>query len=115
MLLGRREIVAAVPNPRAQQDPSYPWGRIAQRLEVHASQAQGPTLAELEAPRPLREARLHTRPQRILLFQLCGPLSLSRGLDRLVVGVTLLKRSVAVRIQPEWATPLDAAESLRCA
>jgi transcription antitermination factor NusG len=33
----------------------------------------------------------------------------------LVVGVTLLRRSVAVRIQPEWAIPLDAGESLRCA
>ncbi len=35
--------------------------------------------------------------------------------QRLVVGVTLLKRSVAVQIQEEWVIPIDAAKSLRCA
>jgi transcription antitermination factor NusG len=34
---------------------------------------------------------------------------------RLVVGVTLLKRSVAVNIQREWAIPIDTTDSLRCA
>ncbi|MNC96477.1 hypothetical protein D3C83_138570 [compost metagenome] len=34
---------------------------------------------------------------------------------RLVVGVTLLKRSVAVNIQQEWVIPVETANSLRCA
>lgn len=46
---------------------------------------------------------------------LAGILLAIEDQHRLVVGVTLLKRSVAVRIQPEWAIPLDAAETLRCA
>jgi hypothetical protein len=59
---------------------------MKQLLKVRARQPDVPPLAALEAPCPLREAGLHTRPQRLLLFALRGLLALSRGLDRLVVG-----------------------------
>jgi transcription antitermination factor NusG len=45
---------------------------------------------------------------------LTGILMAIEDQHRLVVGVTLLRRSVAVRIEPEWAVPCDA-ESLCCA
>jgi transcriptional antiterminator RfaH len=46
---------------------------------------------------------------------LSGILLAVENQQRLVVGVTLLKRSVAVQIQEEWVIPLDGAKSLRCA
>lgn len=46
---------------------------------------------------------------------LTGLLLAIENQHRLVVGVTLLKRSVAVNIQQEWAIPVGTADSLRCA
>src|SRR5262245_60062491 len=58
-----------------------------QVLEVRAHQAAVATLAHIKAPDTLREATLHTRPQRILGFERGRLLALARGLDRLVVGL----------------------------
>jgi hypothetical protein len=54
---------------------------------VRARQAAVATLAHIKTSDALREATLHARPQRILGFKLGGPLALSRGLDRFVVGL----------------------------
>jgi hypothetical protein len=54
-------------------------------LEVRAREAQGATLAESKAPDPLREAALHTRPQRLLSVERGGGLPVARRLERLVV------------------------------
>ncbi len=58
-----------------------------QVLEVRARQATVATLAQIKAPDALREATLHARPQRILSFKLRRLLTLSRRLDRFVVGL----------------------------
>lgn len=82
---------------------------------------------EIAAVRAIVESKLQTEPhdylqvgERVRIGQ--GPL---RGLSgillaiddqhRLVVGVTLLKRSVAVTIEGDWAIPLDRDSSRRCA
>jgi hypothetical protein len=54
---------------------------------VRACQPKVPTLAQVKAPDALREAALDPGPQGILGFELGGFLSLSRGLDGLVVGL----------------------------
>src|SRR5215510_5382510 len=41
----------------------------------------------MKAPDTLREAALHPRPERILLFELGGLLALAGGLHRLMVGL----------------------------
>jgi transcription antitermination factor NusG len=46
---------------------------------------------------------------------LSGILLEKPGQQRLVVGVTLLRRSVAVSIEEEWAVPIDSAAARRCA
>jgi transcription antitermination factor NusG len=82
---------------------------------------------EIDAVRAIVESKFQAEPyeflqvgERVQIGQ--GPL---RGLSgillavedqhRLVVGVTLLKRSVAVSIEQDWAIPLDRADSRRCA
>src|SRR5216683_4753055 len=62
-------------------------GGIEQLLEVRAREAEVATLAQIKAPDALREATLHARPQRILSFKLRRLLTLSRRLDRFVVGL----------------------------
>jgi hypothetical protein len=54
---------------------------------VRACQPKVPTLAQVKAPDALREAGLDPGPQGILGFELGGFLSLSGGLDGLVVGL----------------------------
>lgn len=46
---------------------------------------------------------------------LTGLLLAIENQHRLVVGVTLLRRSVAVNIEQDWVIPLDTSKSLRCA
>jgi hypothetical protein len=60
-------------------------GGIEELLEVRARSAKVSTPAEVKAPDPLREATLHPCPQRILGFELRGPLALPRRLERLMV------------------------------
>jgi transcription antitermination factor NusG len=76
--------------------------------------------AEIESIQAAVQAGLSTEPwpfieagQRVRLDE--GPLAGMEGIfvgsskqDRLVVSVTLLKRSVAVTIERHWATPLDS-------
>jgi hypothetical protein len=54
---------------------------------VRTRQAAVATLAQRKAPDALREATLHARPQRILGFERGRRLTLSRRLDRFVVGL----------------------------
>lgn len=46
-----------------------------------------PTLAQVNASNPLREAALNTCPQGIAVFERCRLLALTRGLDCLVMGL----------------------------
>ena len=62
-------------------------GGIAQLLEVCARQPDGPTPAQIEASRALREAALDPCPQGVLGFERWSLLALPRGLERLVVGL----------------------------
>jgi transcription antitermination factor NusG len=82
---------------------------------------------EIAAVRAIVESKLQAEPhdflqvgERVQIEQ--GPLRGLTGIllaienqHRLVVGVTLLKRSVAVGIEEGWAVPIDRAESRRCA
>jgi hypothetical protein len=61
--------------------------RREELLEVRAREAKVPTLAEIKASDPLREAALHPRPQGVLDFEGCRLLPLACGLDRLMVGL----------------------------
>ena len=61
--------------------------RREERLEVRARPAKGATLAHSKAPDALREATLHARPPGIRGFELGPLLALSRGLERLWVGL----------------------------
>ena len=77
--------------------------------------------AEIAAIQAAVRSGLSTEPwpfleagQRVRLLE--GPLTGVEGIfvetskqDRLIVSVTLLKRSVAVTIERHWATPLDAS------
>jgi len=74
------------PKPGDHPDHIHRRGR-QEVLEVRASQADLATLAESKTPYPLREAALHTGPERILGFELRGLLALAGGLDGLVVGL----------------------------
>jgi len=61
--------------------------RREELLQVRPCSSKVPTLTEIEAPYALREATLHPRPQGILGFERRRLLTLSRALDRLVVGL----------------------------
>jgi transcription antitermination factor NusG len=82
---------------------------------------------EIAAVQAIVESKLQADPhdylqvgERVRIGQ--GPLRGLSGIllafedqQRLVVGVTLLKRSVAVTIEEDWAIPAEGAESRRCA
>jgi transcription antitermination factor NusG len=82
---------------------------------------------EIASIRAIVESKLQTNPCAYLqigeqvrigygpLRGLSGILQAIENEHHLVVGVTLLKRAVSVRIQEEWVIPLDASRSLRCA
>jgi hypothetical protein len=61
--------------------------RRQELLELGARQPNVPTLAEIKASDPLREAALDPGPQGILGFERRRLLALTRGLDRLVVDL----------------------------
>ena len=54
---------------------------------MRARQPQIPTPTEIKTSYPLRQAALHSRPQRILGFELRCLRALPRGLEHLMVGL----------------------------
>jgi hypothetical protein len=72
--------------PEPGDHPDHIHGRRRQELlEVHAREADVPTLAGINAPDPMRETALHPCQQGILGFEGHRLLPLARRLDRLVV------------------------------
>ena len=78
---------------------------------MRARQPQVATPAEIKAPGPLREATLHPGPQRILGFELRGPLALPRRLERLMVGLQPDRKLAGSILRPRtYWTGRTAAE-----
>ena len=72
--------------PEPGNHPDHRHGCCRQELlEVRAREAKVSTLAEINAPDPLRKATLHPCPQRVLCCELRRLLALPRGLERLMV------------------------------
>lgn len=82
---------------------------------------------EIDSVRAIVKSQLRVEPHAYLevgeqvrighgpLGGLTGILLEIKDQQRLVVGVTLLQRSVAVDIEKDWVIPVDTARSRRCA
>jgi hypothetical protein len=74
-------------------------GGVEELLEVRTCQADGPTPAEIEAPDPLRQATLHSSPQRIRRCERRRLLALPCRLERLMVDLGADRQLAGSRVR----------------